>query len=300
MPECNGYPRRDIRKSFWSNFYISLSVGCDCYEFFRGDSFPVGCSCSNYGGQLYYGIMATPFVVPPSPDIEQPCRQLQDSPTCRTPESRPPWLLCNFSVISSAHIRCRGGCQCFRRLHLRVTVSDLSAESRRFVDTPNTVGRCELFPGSEYPSSLPACATVRLVLSAGPSGASDWVGSQDLYHSAGGITYLCSGHSLVRPFCSDDSPMRRIGRYESNPPRCAQVSGVRRSAAYRWKPGIWITASSCSAIRRHGMSECRSVSILSAPPGSIVVQPRHTCSRSRIDVGYCYSPLQHDDYTVAI
>ena len=49
------------------------------------------------------GIMATPFVVPPSPDIEQPCRQLQDSPTCRKPESRPPWLLGNFSVISSAY-----------------------------------------------------------------------------------------------------------------------------------------------------------------------------------------------------
>ena len=170
------------------------------------------------------------------------------------------------------------------------------------MDTPNTVGRCEPFPGSEYPSSLPACATGRIVLSAGPSGVSDWVGSQDLYHTAGGMTYLSIGHSLVRQFCSDDSPMRRIGRYESNPPRYAQVSGVRGSAAYRWKwkPGIGITASSCSALRRHGMSECRSVSILSAPPVSIVVQPRHTCSRSRIDVGYCYSPLQHDDYTVVI
>ena len=40
-----GYPRRDIRESFWNSFYISLSVGYDCYEFFRGDSFPVGCSC---------------------------------------------------------------------------------------------------------------------------------------------------------------------------------------------------------------------------------------------------------------
>ena len=121
----------------------------------------------------------------------------------------------------------------------------------------------------------------------------DWVGNQDVY---GGIIYLWIGHSLVRPFRLDDSPIRRIWRYDTNPPRYAQVSRVRRSAAYRWKPGIGIAASSCSALRRHGMSECRSVSILSAPPGSIVVQPRHTCSRSRIDVGY--SPLQHDDYTV--
>ena len=160
------------------------------------------------------------------------------------------------------------------------------------MDTPNTVGRCEPFPGSEYPSSLPACATVRLVLSAGPSGASDWVGSQDLYDTAGGIIYLCISHSLVRPFRSDNSPIGRIRRYETSPPRYAQVIGVRRSAAYRWKPGIWITASSYSALRRRGMSEGRSASILSAPPGVSVVQPCHTCSRSHMDVGYCYSPLQ--------
>ena len=49
------------------------------------------------------GFMVTPFVVPPSPDIEQPCRQLQDSLTCRTPQSRQPWLLCNLSAISSTH-----------------------------------------------------------------------------------------------------------------------------------------------------------------------------------------------------
>ena len=130
--------------------------------------------------------------------------------------------------------------------------------------------------------------------------ASDWVGSQDLYHTAGGIIYLCISHSLVRPFRSDESPIRRIRRYETSPPRYAQVIGARRSAAYRWKPGIGITASSYSALRRRGMSESRSVSILSAPPGVGVVQPPHTCSRSRMDVGYGYSPLQLDDYTVVI
>ena len=75
------------------------------------------------------------------------------------------------------------------------------------VDTLDAVGRCEPFPGSEYPSSLPACATVRLVLLAGPSGASDWVGSQVLYHITGGIIYLCISHSLGRPFRSDESPI---------------------------------------------------------------------------------------------
>ena len=47
------------------------------------------------------GITATPFVVPPSPDIEQQCRQLQDFRTCRTPESRQPPLLCSLSAVSS-------------------------------------------------------------------------------------------------------------------------------------------------------------------------------------------------------
>ena len=126
-------------------------------------------------------------------------------------------------------------------------------------------------------------------------GASDWVGNQDVYDTSGGIISLWIGHSLVGPFRSDDSPIRRIRRYDTNQLRYVQVSGLRHSAAYRWKPGIGITASSCSAIRRHGMSECRSVSILSAPPGSVEVQPRHTCSRAQIDVSYCYSPMQHDD-----
>ena len=41
---------------------------------------------------------------------------------------------------------------------------------------------------------------VRLVLSAGPSGASDWVGNQDVYDTAGGIISLwivaSSDHSV--------------------------------------------------------------------------------------------------------
>ena len=186
-----------------------------------------GVSCTDTG------IVATPFVVPPSPDIEQPCRQLQDSPMSRTPESRQPWLLWNLSAISfnrifflrnpesSAHTPPQNLLELSSSSSSIDRFRPLCRESSRptgdtllpaddclcpGVDTPDTVGRCEPFPGSECPSPLPACATVLLVLvlSAGPSGASDWVGSQDLYHAAEGITYLCIDHSLVRPFCSDD------------------------------------------------------------------------------------------------
>ena len=52
--------------------------------------------------------------------------------------------------------------------------------------------RCEPFQGPESPSSLPACATVQAVLSAGPSGDPDWVGFQDLYDTARGIFDLCN------------------------------------------------------------------------------------------------------------
>ena len=247
--------------------------------------------------------MVTPFVVPPPPDIEQLCRQLQDFRTCLTPESRQPSLCCRLSASSSACTLPRklpkfslslssiDRFQPLRPESLHPTDDTLlppSADDCLFpsVDSPNTVGRCEPFPGSEYPSSLPACATVRRVLSARPSSASDWVGCQDLYDTAGGITYLCISHSLVRPFRSDDSPIRRIRRYETSPPHYAQVIGVSRSAVFRWKPGIGITASSYSTLRQRRMS-------------GVVPSPFSAC-RSRVDLGYCYCPLELDDYTVVI
>ena len=42
------------------------------------------------------GITVTPFVVPPPPDIEQPCRQLQDFLTCQTPESTSAFFVVQF------------------------------------------------------------------------------------------------------------------------------------------------------------------------------------------------------------
>ena len=40
-------------------------------------------------------------LVPPPPDTEQQCRQLQDFRMCRTSESRQPPLLCSLSAVSS-------------------------------------------------------------------------------------------------------------------------------------------------------------------------------------------------------
>ena len=57
---------------------------------------------------------------------------------------------------------------------------------------PNTAAWCEQYSGSESPWSVPGCATVRALLSTGPSGASDWVGFEDIYHTAGGIIDLCN------------------------------------------------------------------------------------------------------------
>ena len=117
-----------------------------------------GVSCTDVG------IVATPFVVPPSPDIEQLCRQLQDSLTCRMPESRQPWLLCNLSANSPAHTLPRKVPEFSSSSSVIDRFRPLRRESSRLtgdallplpaddclcpgVDTPNTVGRCEPFPG---------------------------------------------------------------------------------------------------------------------------------------------------------
>ena len=65
-----------------NSFYISLSVGYNCYEFFRmivsTSDVPVGQLQLRTTVVSYTdaGSMATPFVVPPPPDIEKQCRQL--------------------------------------------------------------------------------------------------------------------------------------------------------------------------------------------------------------------------------
>ena len=113
--------------------------------------------------RTYAGTMVTPFVVPPSSDIEQPCRQLQDSLTCWTPESHQPWLLCNLSAGSSAHTLPRklqefssfpssmDRFQPLRRESSRPTGDALLPPPADDclcpgVDTPYTGGHCEPFP----------------------------------------------------------------------------------------------------------------------------------------------------------
>ena len=137
------------------------------------------------------GMDAGSTVTPP--DIEQPCKQLHDFLTCQTPESRQSSFWLSLSASSSALTLPRNPAKFSsssfslnRYPPLRGNKSPLAGGALLppladdclclGLDDPNTAGRCEPFPGSEYPSSLPACATVRAVLSAGHSGAPDWVG----------------------------------------------------------------------------------------------------------------------------
>ena len=242
------------------------------------------------------GSMVTPFVVPPPPDIEQPVKQLHDFLTYRTPESRQSSFLLSLSASSSALTLPRNPAKLSlssfsldRYPPLRGNKSFLAllppaADDCLFpgLDDPNTAGRCEPFPGSEYPSSLPACATVRAVLSAGPSGAPDWVGCQDIYDTAREIIDLCNCHIFVRPLRRDDFPIRRIRRDDTSSPRYTQILGVWRFAVFRWKPGIRIAASSYSALRQRRMS-------------GVVPSPVLACC-SRLDLDYCSCPLELDGY----
>ena len=218
----------------------------------------------------------------------------------------PAFFVVQFIVFFLPRACCRGHCKNFRRLRLRLTVTSLSAESRRVRRATPCCRRRRMtvcvqvwilqtlsavvsrFLGQ---NTLLLCLHVRRSgLCCQPDPPVLLTGSV-VRISARGITYLCISHCL-RPFRSDDSPIRRIGRYETCHPRYAQVIGVRRSAVFQWKPGIGIAASSYSPLRRRG--------ILSAPPSVSPVQPRHTCSRPRVEVGHSYSPLQLDDYTVVI
>ena len=158
----------------------------------------------------------TPFVVPPAPGIEPPVMQAQEFLTCRPLKSREPLPLFSFSASSPAPTLPRDTAKYSsssfsldRFQPLRVNISPPAGEARL---PPQ---RCELFPGSESLCSLPACATVRAVLSAGPSGASDWVGFQDLYDTARGIINLCNardpGGGRVITVWTDESSVQILG-----------------------------------------------------------------------------------------
>ena len=109
----------------------------------------------------------------PTYHAEQQCKHLQEFRTCQTSESRQPLLLCilwaisstrtlpwntpDFSSSSSAIDRL----QPLHRESLCPPGDTLipPAEVSLFPTTKctNGVDRCDLFPGSEHPSSLPAC-----------------------------------------------------------------------------------------------------------------------------------------------
>ena len=195
------------------------------------------------GVDILHGVnMGTPFVVSPALDIERPVMQLHDFLTYRTSESRQYSLLLSLSASSSALTLPRNQAKFlsssfsldrFQPLWGKTSppmgeaLLPPPADDRLVLglDDPNTAVRCEPFLGSESPSSLPACATVRAVLSAGPSGASDWVGFQDFYDTARGIFDLCNAHD------PGGGRVRTVWTAES----FMQILGVLRSAVYRWK-----------------------------------------------------------------
>ena len=109
---------------------------------------------------------------------------------------------------------------------------------------PIPYARCEAVPGAESPFSLPVCVAVRFGRSAGPSSVSDCVGFRDLHSANGGVLDCCPFHGLGRG--------RVIRDWSTVMP--VPILGVRRSAVYRWKPGIWFPASSSSFSGVHGSS----------------------------------------------
>ena len=229
------------------------------------------------GVDILHGVnTGTPFVVPPALDMERPVMQLHDFLTYRTSESCQSSLLLSLSASSSALTLPRNPAKFSSSSFsldlfqpLRGKTSPPTGEALLpppaddclvpGLDDPNTAVWCEPFLGSESPSSLPACATVRAVLSAGPSGAPDWVGFQDLYDTARGIFDLCNargpGGGRVRTVWTAESFM--------------QVSTCTQQIA----PGLWIAAASYS-----GPGHCR----MSGVAPALVLA---CCSRS--DYEYC-------------
>ena len=230
----------------------------------------------------------TPFVVPPAPGIERPVMQAQDFSTCPLSRSREFLSLFRLSASSPAPTLPRDSekdsspsLSLDRVQPLRGNTSPPAGEAllqppaddcvgSGFGD-PNTAAWCEQYPGTESLWSLPGCATVRALLSSGPSGASDWVGFEDLYHTAGGIIVLCNSRS------PGEGRVIIVWTAELS----VQILGVRQSAVYRWKPGIWIAATSYSVPGQRRMSgvvpapvsACRSCLDYECCSGGIYVTP---------------------------
>ena len=256
---------------------------------------------------------STPFVVPPAPVVERPGKQAQEFATCRlsksleflplfrlsssspaltlprgsAKDSSPPFSLDRVQVGHSQEVPGEDSSFSVSPLSpgiffqpppgstsppaggalLPTTADDCVASG---LGDPITAAWCEQYPGSESPWSLPGCVAVRFLLSAGPSGASDWVGFEDLCSTAGGILDLCTSRGLGGGRVITDWTAKSS----------VQILGVQRSAVYRWKPSIWIAASSPSVFwtprdvrSRFGSSlvmDCDCCSGGNSSPGGIV------------------------------
>ena len=111
---------------------------------------------------------------------------------------------------------------------------------------PITYARCEQFPGSESPLSLPVYAW--------PSGSAFLVDStiRQTVLAPGSSALPAEGPSISAP------PLASGGGGQVFGDRTAGLSvpilGVRRPTFYRWQPGIWIAASSSSVSGAGGSS----------------------------------------------
>ena len=88
------------------------------------------------------------------------------------------------------------------------------------------------------------CVAVRFGRSAGSSSTSDCVGFGDIHSANGEVLDCCPSHGLGRGrIIRDQTTVMPV-----------LILGVRRSAVYRWKPGIWFPASSSSFSGDRGSS----------------------------------------------
>ena len=154
---------------------------------------------------------------------------------------------------------------------------------------PITAAWCEQYPGSESPWSLPVCVAVRLILSAGPSGASDWVGFEDICSTAGGILDLCTSHGLGAGWLITDWTA------ESS----VQILGVRWSRVeYVCRVVyLWCTVCFCSCHLWRALPYSAAPTVCIRLAGSLHIE---CCARSHMGSLYSVSELRGSIYVIGL
>ena len=215
----------------------------------------------NTGVNILYDVnTGSPSIIPPDLGIKQPVMQPQNFQIDRMSESRPSLSLlslsASFTVLTLTRMPAQfssSSSSIDRSQLLGGKISPPPGEALlppptvdcliSSLEDPNTAIRHEPFPGSESPCDLPAYA-IQAVPSAGPSDASDWVDLQDIYISVKEIFDRYNardpGGGRVTTLWTAESLMRLLG--------------VRRSAVFRWKPGLRIVAASYSGPGRRKIS----------------------------------------------